>query len=146
MHEAAAACPACGKPNAMLPRVQAADAGWFSFQGRITRKTYWLHYVLPLTAVSIVFAIFDHMVGARGIIAFLVNLAAIVPNLAGVVKRLHDRDRSGWFYLIAIIPLIGVIWLIVELGCLRGTRGPNRFGDDPLQDDRYPMMPASARV
>jgi len=146
MHEAAAACPACGKPNAMRPGIQAADSGWFSFQGRIARKVYWLHYVLPIAAISILAALVDAMAGTNGVVGLLVNLAVIVPSLAGAVKRLHDRDRSGWFYLIILIPLIGAIWLFIELGFLRGTRGPNRFGNDPLQDDLYPMMPASAAL
>jgi hypothetical protein len=47
------------------------------------------------------------------------------------VRRLHDTDRSGWWWLIGFIPLIGIIVLIV-FGCFEGTRGPNRFGPDPL--------------
>ncbi|HAE49771.1 MAG TPA: DUF805 domain-containing protein, partial [Tistrella mobilis] len=52
--------------------------------------------------------------------------------LAIGARRCHDRGRSGWFQLIMLIPLIGWIWLLVEIGFLRGTEGPNRFGPDPL--------------
>lgn len=48
------------------------------------------------------------------------------------VKRCHDRGRSGWFLLINFIPIIGALWLWVELCFLRGTKGPSRFGPDPL--------------
>ncbi len=53
-------------------------------------------------------------------------------GLAVTVKRSHDRDKSGWWILIALIPLIGAIWFLIEFGFLRGTPGPNRFGPDPL--------------
>ncbi len=52
-------------------------------------------------------------------------------GLAVGVKRWHDRDKSGWWMLIGIIPYIGGIWQLIECGCLRGTEGPNRFGGDP---------------
>ncbi len=62
-------------------------------------------------------------------------LALIVPALAISVRRLHDRDKSGWWLLISFIPIVGgigsIILLIWYLG--RGTEGPNRFGDNPLQ-------------
>ena len=52
-------------------------------------------------------------------------------GLALAVKRCHDRDKSGWFLLIGFIPIIGGVWLLVELGFLDGTQGPNRFGPSP---------------
>jgi uncharacterized membrane protein YhaH (DUF805 family) len=70
---------------------------------------------------------------AKGAISGLVSLVLLVPSLAGGVKRAHDRDRSGWFLLLWLLPIIGWIWLFVVLGFLRGTDGPNRFGRDPLQ-------------
>ena len=50
------------------------------------------------------------------------------PGIAVSVKRLHDRGRSAWFLLILLIPVIGAFWLLIELGILPGTSGPNRFG------------------
>ncbi|MAD39833.1 MAG: hypothetical protein CMO30_03750 [Tistrella sp.] len=67
-----------------------------------------------------------------GLFSGLFSLAAIWPSLAIGARRCHDRGRSGWFQLIMLIPLIGWIWLLVEIGFLRGTEGPNRFGPDPL--------------
>ncbi|MGQ0485996.1 MAG: DUF805 domain-containing protein [Hyphomicrobiales bacterium] len=54
------------------------------------------------------------------------------PTLAIYAKRWHDRGKSGWWMLIILIPLIGPIWVLIELGFLRGTKGPNHYGPDPL--------------
>lgn len=67
----------------------------------------------------------------------LFALGTLVPMVAVVVRRLHDRDMSGWWYLGAVvagmIPFVGIIASIALLVvmCLEGTRGPNRFGPDP---------------
>lgn len=47
------------------------------------------------------------------------------------VKRWHDRDKSGWWVWIALIPVIGSFWVLIECGFRRGTEGPNRFGAQP---------------
>jgi uncharacterized membrane protein YhaH (DUF805 family) len=52
-------------------------------------------------------------------------------SLAVQIKRWHDRDKSGWWVLIGMIPCIGPIWAFVECGCLRGSFGPNGYGPDP---------------
>ena len=135
MHEAAAACPSCGRPNT-LPSPQASaieNTSWFSFRGRISRKEYWLHYALPLCVIPIFGALIDGAAEANGILSLIIALVLLVPSLAGAMKRIHDRDRSGWFLLVWLIPLIGPIWMVVELGFLRGTDGPNRFGRDKRQ-------------
>ncbi|MDF1713501.1 MAG: DUF805 domain-containing protein [Akkermansiaceae bacterium] len=62
----------------------------------------------------------------------LLYIPAVWIGLALGVKRWHDRDKSGWWVLIGIIPLIGPIWTFVECGCLQGTHGPNSYGPDPL--------------
>lgn len=53
--------------------------------------------------------------------------------LAGIVKRLHDRNKSGHWAWVLLIPYIGAFWMLIECGCLEGMRGqPNRYGSDPL--------------
>ena len=52
-------------------------------------------------------------------------------SVAVQCKRWHDRDKSGWWFLINFIPIIGPLWAFIELGCLRGTMGPNLYGADP---------------
>ena len=68
--------------------------------------------------------------GIPGILLALYGSAVFIPNLAVNVRRLHDQDKSGWWILISLVPLIGGIWLLV-LYFIEGTRGPNRFGPDP---------------
>lgn len=125
---------------------------WFSFAGRIRRKTWWLGYVLPIFIIEVVGMVLDAIFGFVRIVPpdalptkdFAMQTAGIGPftivalllvvlgGLAGQVKRWHDRDKSGWWVLIAFVPVIGPIWAVVELGFLPGTEGPNRFGPDPL--------------
>ena len=66
------------------------------------------------------------------VVAGLALVAAIWPGLAIYVKRCHDRDKSGWWLLILLIPYLGSLVIFVSLGLMEGTRGPNRFGPDPL--------------
>ncbi len=111
----------------------------FSFQGRIRRLHYWLTAIGAGVAVAIIGGILVSMSGlATGHLNPIVALPLIVIcaaeawiGLALGVKRCHDRDKSGWFLLIGLIPLIGAVWLFIELGLLDGTPGPNRFGPSP---------------
>lgn len=59
-------------------------------------------------------------------------LLLLWPSICLYAKRWHDRDKSGWWSLIVLIPIIGGLWMLIELGFLRGTDGPNRFGPDPI--------------
>ncbi|MBO6717865.1 MAG: DUF805 domain-containing protein [Rhizobiaceae bacterium] len=109
-----------------------------SFEGRINRAKFWAG-VGVLFAVGIVANLIDLMLGVRigsdqgiGILGLIVAVASIYFALAIYAKRWHDRDKSGWWSLIVLIPIIGPIWLLVECGILEGTKGPNRFGPDPL--------------
>jgi uncharacterized membrane protein YhaH (DUF805 family) len=107
----------------------------FSFGGRIPRRTFWGASILILVAYfAIVFAlvmIFGDESGATSIGALIMYVPLIWSNLALQIKRWHDRDKSGWWVLIGLIPLIGPIWAFVETGCLRGTVGDNQYGADP---------------
>lgn len=117
-----------------------------TFRGRALRSEYWwwtLAIILISTAAQIVDISFlatqVHMMrgpGAfsvehNGPLSTVVALATIVPNLAVMVRRLHDSDMSGWWFFIVFIPLFGMLFLLYLL-IRRGTDGPNRFGPDPL--------------
>jgi len=102
-----------------------------SFEGRASRSDYWLRFALPYFGIGIVAAIIDYALNTNGVIQAIISILAIWPSLAVMAKRCHDRDRSAWFMLIGIVPLLN-IWLLVEVWCLRGTIGPNRFGADPV--------------
>jgi uncharacterized membrane protein YhaH (DUF805 family) len=124
-----------------------------SFAGRSPRKAFWLA-MLVLIIVSwilqiIVFTIFgvsmmgdpnatpeQAMAQLSGMMLPLgiVLLLTLWPTLAIYTKRWHDRNKSGWWSLILLIPFIGGIWMLVELGFLRGTEGPNNYGPDPIAD------------
>lgn len=62
-----------------------------------------------------------------GLFSSIFSLVVIVPAFLVYIKRWHDRDKSGWWMLIVLIPLVGLIWFLVELGLLPGTPGSNRF-------------------
>lgn len=111
----------------------------FSFEGRIGRLTLWLTSI-PLVTIEL---ILDRMLrsalqsGGDALVPALIIYFLWLPlfvwiSLATQVKRWHDRDRSGWMVLINFIPIAGAVFALVELGCLRGTVGKNRFGDDPF--------------
>ena len=102
----------------------------FTHHGRLNRQPYWLA-CLALTLGALVIEEALKLIGLNWI-GVLVSIVTIYPSIMLAIKRCHDRDRSGWFVLVGLVPVIGTIWLLVELGFLRGTVGPNRFGPDPL--------------
>lgn len=107
----------------------------FSFDGRIPRRTFWGASILILVAyfaiVLVLMMIFGAESGATSIGGLIMYVPLIWSTLALQIKRWHDRDKSGWWVLIGLIPLIGPIWAFVETGCLRGTVGDNQYGADP---------------
>jgi len=124
---------------------------YLSFSGRINRQPWWLG-LLALAVVHVVILLGIFAVIGPGAVpidpndqaAAMVTLSKIMipavvlwlivlyPTLAIYTKRWHDRGKSGWGTLIALVPIIGGIWALVELGFLRGTAGSNRYGPDPL--------------
>ena len=121
---------------------------FFSFNGRINRAKFWLgnvalwvvYVILMIIGGAGMTASFDPNnpqaagagMGVMGIIILIVYIAMLWPALAIGVKRWHDRDKSGWWVLIALVPIIGGLWYLIECGFLEGTKGPNKYGPDPL--------------
>ena len=103
----------------------------FSFRGRVPRKVFWLYGVLGPLLVSVMAEMLLGIVGVpeRGA-EMVTTLLLVWPCAAVSVKRWHDRDKSGWWALVYLIPLIGLLWTLIANGLLRGTVGPNRFGAD----------------
>jgi uncharacterized membrane protein YhaH (DUF805 family) len=109
---------------------------YFDFQGRSNRTEYWL-FVLTYIIALVVAAVVDVVAfgGARNIETIgitgpaygLVILGSLIPALAAGIRRLHDTNRSGWWMLIGLIPLVGALVLLVFY-VLPGTPGSNRFG------------------
>ena len=112
--------------------VQAISSGfsnYVAFRGRAIRSEYW-YWVLFTVIGNIVAEIIDAVLGITAIDP-LFGLAVLLPSIAVAIRRLHDLDRTGWWILIGLIPIIGWIILIIWY-CSRGTVGSNRFGPDPL--------------
>jgi uncharacterized membrane protein YhaH (DUF805 family) len=107
------------------------------FSGRARRAEFW-YFVLFNLIVAIVLALIDTLLGTTtgvssfGILSGLYSLAVLIPTLALWVRRLHDIDRTGWWVLINLIPLIGTIVLLV-FALTPGTPGSNQYGPDPKQ-------------
>lgn len=101
---------------------------YVDFEGRARRQEYWTFFLVNLV-IAIVLGIIGGIIGT-GILSNLYALAILLPSIAVGVRRLHDRDMSGWFMLLALIPFVGGIILLV-LFALEGTPGSNRFGPDP---------------
>jgi uncharacterized membrane protein YhaH (DUF805 family) len=144
---------------------------FFNFSGRINRAKYWIA-MLVYSAIYIVLAIVGYVTDNSAIyqaINGMMNIVIFISSLAVGVKRLHDRNKSGWylvlFYIVpGILVTAGIVvgtfmddsillasilglaafaigvWAFVELGCLRGTIGPNRYGPDPLEPTASPPV------
>ncbi|MFD9518673.1 DUF805 domain-containing protein [Streptomyces sp. NPDC059979] len=99
------------------------------FSGRARRQEYWM-FALFQAAVVIVLAILDAVIGAGFLIVGLYLLGTLVPTLAVTVRRLHDLGKSGAWYFILFVPIVGGIWLLV-LTATAGQTTPNEYGPDP---------------
>ncbi|HIE68568.1 MAG TPA: DUF805 domain-containing protein [Acidimicrobiia bacterium] len=96
---------------------------YVDFRGRTERRGYWYFFLFNFLVTLVLGAVSGALVGAY-------LLAAFLPGLAVFVRRLHDADRSAWWILIGLIPLLGSIVLLVFL-ITEGTRGENDHGPDP---------------
>jgi uncharacterized membrane protein YhaH (DUF805 family) len=102
---------------------------YVNFSGRALRSEFW-YWVLFAIIVSVVAKVIDLVLFPSSDISpinSLVGLALFLPGLGVSVRRLHDIDRTGWWILLVLIPLIGAIILIIWY-CQKGTPGANRFG------------------
>jgi uncharacterized membrane protein YhaH (DUF805 family) len=97
---------------------------YVEFTGRASRSEFWCWVLFTFVGSACL-----QLVSAGLAAAF--SLATLLPSIAVGVRRLHDIDRSGWWVLIWLVPLIGWIFIVIW-GCTRGDEGPNRFGLNPL--------------
>ncbi len=111
----------------------------FSFSGRVPRSVYWLYFLAYYIVYFFFYLIIFVYRSARteaGPLDFAVLtiisifiFVSLYTSLAIQVKRFHDRDRSGWFLLLSLIPIVN-IWVLIELGFLRGSEGDNEYGPE----------------
>lgn len=102
---------------------------YLTIDGRAARPEYWwfaLFYVICLIVASIIDAIIGYP-----IFYFVTSLALLAPAITVGVRRLHDKDRTGWWLLLGLIPVVGTIILLYWF-VTRGTEGENRFGPYPV--------------
>lgn len=105
------------------------------FSGRATRREYWM-FVLFNFLATLVLSLTDRVAGLMsepmgiGLLSGLYSLAVLIPSLAVSVRRLHDTGRTGWWLLIALIPLVGPIVLLVFM-VLDSEPNENRYGPNP---------------
>lgn len=111
---------------------------FFSLHGRLSRRQFWLYGVLALIGLAMLGHVLLGIARVRAPRAdLIVNLLLVWPALAVSVKRWHDRDKSGWWVMLNLVPVIGWLWALIDNGFLRGTPGRNRFGEDPLAPDLH---------
>lgn len=111
--------------------------------GRIGRQAFWIGLITLWVIGVVVQTVFQKAgiisISPEGIPNFgfwalnsIVSLAFVWPAICVGSKRCHDRNKSGWWMLLLMIPLFGFLWYLIECGCLKGTDGDNRYGPDPL--------------
>ena len=120
----------------------------FSFQGRMRRRDFWLASLgvtVAAVAISMIARLFPHddvavvsfspdvllqvVLGSGTLLAMIVLLAW--PSVAVMIKRAHDRNHSGWWLLFLLVPFVGLLYWLIDLGLLDGTKVANRYGLPP---------------
>lgn len=116
---------------------------FFSTRGRLRRRTYWYRSVAIYSLVILVYALAsqvkyanadDEMLAAAGV-GLVVFLGMILANIQ-VIKRMHDTNLSGWWWLLFLLPVVNY-GLSIGMSFVQGTRGQSRFGPDPKRPAPY---------
>ncbi|UCE79998.1 MAG: DUF805 domain-containing protein [Nitrospiraceae bacterium] len=117
------------------------DLKWFlfSFEGRINRKPFWI-YNLSILALFIIFSLLfgTDITMQSDDESWIFALLLLWPSLAVTIKRWHDLNKSGWYILINLIPIVGPIWTFIQTGFIPGTSGNNRYGINPIAKKEGP--------
>lgn len=112
-----------------ITAVKTGFAKFATFQGRARRSEYWFFFLF-LVLGNVIFSVID-VATEIGVLSLIFALVTLIPGLAVTARRLHDTGRSGWWYLLYFVPVVGAIVLIIWF-CSKGTEGENRFGTDPV--------------
>ena len=102
---------------------------YVNFNGRARRQAYWMFVLFNIIA-AVILSIVDGIIGTGGLLGGLYALAVFIPGLALLVRRLHDIGKSGWWALIGLVPLIGVVVIII-FACMDSQPGTNAYGPNP---------------
>ncbi|WP_286828716.1 MULTISPECIES: DUF805 domain-containing protein [Kordiimonas] len=115
--------------------VATAFKKYATFSGRASRSEYWwffLFYILAFMAASFIDVAMGNV--ESGIMGWIVLLILFLPTIAISVRRLHDINMSGWWYLVFLVPIVGIFFMVFWF-TKKGDEGDNRFGSDPLGTD-----------
>jgi uncharacterized membrane protein YhaH (DUF805 family) len=102
---------------------------YVEFDGRARRKEYWMFALFNLL-ITLAIAVIEAIIGTPGFLGLIYALAVLLPAIAVSVRRLHDTDRSGWWLLIALVPIVGAIVLLVFM-VQDSKPGTNLYGIYP---------------
>ena len=102
----------------------------FSFRGRLPRSTFWGATLLTGAAFAVLLVVLESLFGRQASLVLYPPFFWVMAALA--TRRLRDRGRRPAWLLVLLIPILGPLWALVELGLRRGTPGENRYGQDPL--------------
>ncbi len=130
----------------LMESIKTCFGKYITFAGRASRSEFWW-FVVFIILGGVIAGMLDNMlfgprlvmlpgggfVYSAGWVGILFVLATILPNWAVTVRRLHDIGKSGWWILIGLIPLVGIILLIVWYATA-GNKGNNSYGADPLEN------------
>ena len=101
-----------------------------TFSGRAPRSEFW-YFQLFIVLITIVSGLVDELLVGYELLSLIFGLLTFLPAVSVTVRRLHDIGRTGWWWWIWLIPVVGLI-VIVVFGCTKGTLGENKYGHDPL--------------
>ncbi len=101
------------------------------FVGRARRKEYWMFFLFNIL-ISIAISIVEAVLNTGSILGGIYGLAILLPAIGVSIRRLHDTNRSGWWLLISLVPLVGTIVLIVFLAT-DSQPGVNQYGPNPKE-------------
>ena len=106
------------------------------FEGRANRTQYWYFVLTEILAFFILvdLCVIPFVNIIAGLALLVLWLGLIVPGIAVSVRRLHDTNKSGWWLLLCFVPFVGSIVILVFM-CLEGTKGANKYGDEPVVEN-----------
>ena len=123
----------------MISPILSAYKNYFNFRGRASRKDFWLfqiwgvvYYIISIFLMIELFNYFDRDL-ISNIIAISLVVIWLIPNISLIVRRLHDTNRSGFWFFLIFAACIGAMVVLVFL-CQKGTDGPNDYDKKPTPE------------
>ncbi|OOG45098.1 DUF805 domain-containing protein [Polaromonas sp. A23] len=104
---------------------------FFNAAGRLSRAGFWLHGLVVWVVFYLAWSVLGNP--AAGAAVWLINVPALAALGLLCIRRLHDRNYSGWWLLLVVVPVAGALWLFWQTAVRRGVAQDNRWGVDPLQ-------------